>query len=323
MQLFGDLPKGSDAPPVDVHSASQFARADLDRLFALTRRMREIVDREGGADLLERRLLAAAFFEPSTRTASSFLAAMERLGGRVIPMLHGADATSASKGESLADTMRTFSQYADAIVLRHPRAGSAPGAAEAATVPFLNAGDGSREHPTQALLDVFTMADELGTLDGRTVALVGDLKYGRTVHSLAEMLGLFDVSVDLVSPEALRLPESYRGRVSSEGVSVRESAYLEDVLPHADVLYMTRIQEERFDDAAEFERHADAYTVDREAVARMPKDAILMHPLPRIGEIAADVDDDPRAVYFRQVRNGMYVRMALLADRIADGGISP
>lgn len=316
MELFDDLPEGTDDAPTDVHSASQFARADLDRLFALADRMRSRVEADGGLDLLEHRQLATVFYEPSTRTASSFVAAMQRLGGDVIPLLQGADATSAKKGESLRDTARTLSQYADAIVLRHPDPGSAVDAADAATVPLLNAGDGSREHPTQALLDLYTMTDRLGSLDGKTVALAGDLKYGRTIHSLAGLLGHFDVDVQLVSPEALALGNSYLETLEEAGRSVEVHRQLEPALEAADVLYMTRIQRERFEDPDEYERLAGTYEITPDSMERLDADAILMHPLPRVGEIDPAVDDDPRAVYFEQVRNGMYVRMALLADRL-------
>jgi len=320
MVEFDDLPSGSADPPVDVHSAAQFERADLRRLFGLTDRMRRLVAERGGMDHLRRRLLAVLTYEPSTRTSSSFVAAMHRLGGSVIPQLHGPATTSAAKGETLEDTVRTLSQYADAIALRHPESGSAERAAESTGVPFLNAGDGTREHPTQALLDIFTMIDERGALDGATVAIAGDLKNGRTVHSLTELLRLYDVSVELVSPSALRLPEHYRERLDGAEVAWSETEDLDEVLPRADVLYMTRIQEERFDDRSRYEKYADSYTIDESTMGRLSEEAVLMHPLPRVGEIAEEVDRDPRAVYFRQARNGMYVRMALLADRIERGG---
>ena len=314
VDLFDNLPDGLTAARPDIHSASQFAGGDLDRLFTLADRMRTLVDRDGGTDLLDHRQLATVFHEPSTRTASSFVAAMQRLGGDVIPLLQGAEATSAKKGESLRDTIRALSQYADGIVLRHPQPGSAIDAAEAASVPLLNAGDGSREHPTQALLDVYTMVDQLGSLDGKTVALAGDLKYGRTVHSLATLLTLFDVDLQLVSPTALALGNEHLADLDEANIRYERAETLEPALDRADVLYMTRIQRERFDDPAEYDRLAGTYEIDAASMDRLGDDAILMHPLPRVGEIAPEVDDDPRAVYFEQVRNGLFVRMALLAD---------
>lgn len=314
--LFDGLPAGSGRIESDVVSADDLAEPDLDRLFELADRCRSTVQKRGGTDLLEHRLMAAVFYEPSTRTASSFIAAMKRLGGGVIPLLQGASATSAAKGESLRDTAKTLQQYADVLVLRHPDSGAAREAADAVEIPVFNAGDGSNEHPTQALLDVFTMQDEFGDLDRRTVVLSGDLKFGRTVHSLIRLLRHYEVEVRCVSPEALRLPTELRRLAADAGLSLEESRRLEPTLHEADVVYMTRIQEERFDDRATYERLKGTYELSLESMDLMREEAILMHPLPRVGEIAPEVDDDPRAVYFDQAQNGMFVRMALLADAL-------
>jgi aspartate carbamoyltransferase catalytic subunit len=275
--------------------------------------MREMVQRVGGADLLKGYVLACLFYEPSTRTSSSFIAAMERLGGSVIPITQGVKFSSVSKGETLADTVRTLEQYADAIVLRHPEIGSAKLAADYASVPVLNAGDGAGEHPTQALLDLFTIREELGKIEGLKIAMVGDLKYGRTVQSLTKLLLHFDVSLRYVSPEILRLPLNTMNHVIDAGLDVRETHDVADVIENADVLYITRVQKERFADLSQYEEVKDYYEITPELMEKAKEKMVVMHPLPRVGEIHYAVDDDPRAAYFRQVQNGMFIRMALLA----------
>jgi carbamoyl-phosphate synthase/aspartate carbamoyltransferase/dihydroorotase/carbamoyl-phosphate synthase/aspartate carbamoyltransferase len=285
----------------------------LSYIFARAREMREMVARVGGVDLLQGHVLTALFYEPSTRTSSSFIAAMERLGGSVIPITQGVQFSSVSKGETLADTIRTLEQYSDVIVLRHPEIGAAKVAADYARVPVLNAGDGAGEHPTQALLDLFTIREELGRLNGLKIAMVGDLRYGRTVHSLTKLLLQYDVSLRFVSPEILRLPLSIMNDVIDAGVNVRETHDVADVIENADVLYVTRVQKERFSDLAQYEEVKDHYVITPELMAKAKEEMVVMHPLPRVGEIHYSVDDDPRAAYFRQVQNGMYIRMALLA----------
>jgi aspartate carbamoyltransferase len=220
-----------------------------------------------------------------------------------------------SKGESLPDTVRTLECYADVIVLRHPETGSAAIAAKAARKPVINAGDGIGEHPTQALLDTFTIFEELGAgqIDGMTVTMLGDLKYGRTVHSLARLLSLFKVRINYVSPEILRMPKEVMNEVSEKSIPQAEFDSLQNVLPETDVLYVTRVQKERFEDPAEYEKVKGAYVIDPEIMRAAKQEMIVMHPLPRVGEISADFDDDPRAAYFRQMEYGLYVRMALLA----------
>lgn len=298
----------------DILSVDQFDRETLSYIFSRAREMREMVTKYHGCNLLKGHVLACLFYEPSTRTSSSFIAAMERLGGSVIPITQGVQFSSVSKGETLADTIRTLEQYTDAIVLRHPEIGSAKLAADYANVPVLNAGDGPGEHPTQSLLDLFTIREELGRLDNLKVAMVGDLRYGRTVHSLTKLLLNYDnVSLRFVSPEILRLPLKIMNKVIDAGVDSRETHDVADVIDNVDVLYVTRVQRERFSDLAQYEEVKNYYIITPELMRRAKEKMIIMHPLPRVGEIHFGVDSDPRAAYFRQVKNGMYIRMALLA----------
>jgi aspartate carbamoyltransferase len=219
-----------------------------------------------------------------------------------------------SKGESLPDTIRTLECYADVIVLRHPETGSAAIAAKAAKKPVINAGDGVGEHPTQALLDTFTITEELGRLDNLTVTMLGDLKYGRTVHSLARLLSQFtNIKLNYVSPDILKMPKEVMDEVAAKNVPQAEFSSLEKVLPETDVLYVTRVQKERFEDPADYEKVKGAYVIDPEIMKAAKQDMIVMHPLPRVGEISPEFDDDPRAAYFRQMEYGLYVRMAVLA----------
>ncbi|MGH2542771.1 MAG: aspartate carbamoyltransferase [Ardenticatenaceae bacterium] len=311
--LFDGLPGRNGLAGEHILRVAQFDRAALSHIMALAERMREVVESRGGMELLKHRVMAALFYEPSTRTSASFIAAMERLGGSVIPITQGVQFSSVSKGESLGDTVRTLAQYADAIVLRHPEIGSAQKAAEYSPIPIINAGDGAGEHPTQALLDLFTIADELGTLDGLTVAMVGDLRFGRTVHSLTQLLLNYDVRFRFVSPEILRLPLAITNQVRDHGAEMRETYDVHEVIREADVLYVTRVQKERFSDLAQYEEVKDYYIVDPALMEQAKEKMIVMHPLPRVGEIRESVDQDPRAAYFRQMRNGLFIRMALLA----------
>ena len=298
----------------DILSVKQFDRADLEYIFGVAHEMRGMVERIGTFDLLKGKILANLFYEPSTRTASSFMAAMQRLGGSVIP-INEVKYSSVSKGESLADTVRSLECYADVIVLRHPEVGSAKIAADAASKPVLNAGDGVGEHPTQALLDTFTIFEELGEgqIDGMTVTLLGDLKNGRTVHSLARLLTLYDVKINYVSPDILKMPQEVMDEVGEKGIPQAEYSRLEDVLSKTDVLYVTRVQKERFSDPAEYEQVKNAFVITPKIMQSAKEEMIVMHPLPRVGEISTDFDADPRAAYFRQMEYGLYVRMALLA----------
>lgn len=298
----------------DIISVKQFSRADLEYIFGVAHEMRGMVERVGTFDLLKGKILANLFYEPSTRTSSSFTAAMERLGGSVIP-INEVKYSSVTKGESLSDTVRTLECYADVIVLRHPETGSAAIAAKAARKPVINAGDGTGEHPTQALLDTFTIFEELGVgqVDGMTVTMLGDLKYGRTVHSLARLLSLFKVKLNYVSPDILKMPKEVMDEVGAKGIPQAEFSTLETALPETDVLYVTRVQKERFEDPADYEKVKSAYVIDPAIMQAAKQDMIVMHPLPRVTEISMDFDDDPRAAYFRQMEYGLYVRMALLA----------
>ncbi len=297
----------------DIIAVSQFDRRRLAYIFQRADEMRDLVTHGGVSDLLRGYVLACLFYEPSTRTSASFIAAMHRLGGSVIPITQGVQFSSVSKGESLPDTIRVLEQYSDVIVLRHPDVGSAQVAADAASVPIINGGDGIGEHPTQALLDLFTIYEELGGVDGLKIAMVGDLRYGRTVHSLTRLLLQYDVSLRFVSPDTLRLPLNLMNTVIDSGTNVRETDSVYDVIGDADVLYVTRIQKERFSDTKAYDEVKDAYEITP-ALMRLAKERmVVMHPLPRVGEIHTAVDADPRAAYFRQVRNGMYIRMALLA----------
>ena len=237
---------------------------------------------------------------------------MERLGGSVIP-INEVRYSSVSKGESLPDTVRTLECYADVIVLRHPEVGASALAAKYARKPIINAGDGVGEHPTQALLDLFTIVEELGDVDGLTITMVGDLKYGRTVHSLSRLLSLFKVHLNYVSPDTQRMPPEIIAELGEKGLSQSEYTALDPVLAEADVLYVTRIQKERFADQAEYESVKNSYMITSDTLKKVKDRMIIMHPLPRVGEISMDVDDDPRAAYFRQMEYGLYVRMALLA----------
>jgi aspartate carbamoyltransferase len=297
----------------NILSVNQFNRADLDYIIGVAHEMHTMVERVGTFDLLKGKILANLFYEPSTRTSSSFMSAMQRLGGAVIPISE-VKYSSVAKGESLPDTVRTLGCYADVIVIRHPEVGSAALAARHAGKPIINAGDGVGEHPTQALLDMFTVQEELGRLDGLTVTMLGDLRYGRTVHSLARLLTKFEgVKLNYVSPGNLRMPRDVMDEVAAKGLPQSEHSTLDDVLPETDVLYVTRVQRERFEDALEYEKVKDAFVVAPDLMTAAKKDMIVMHPLPRVTEISMAFDDDPRAAYFRQMEYGLYVRMALLA----------
>ena len=296
-----------------VIEAQQFDRGTLTELFGLTAQM-ELLARSGGCAKYPHSIMATLFYEPSTRTRFSFETAMHRLGGRVISTENAAEFSSVSKGETLEDTIRILNGYADVIVLRHYEVGSAARAAAASRVPVINAGDGAGQHPTQALLDLYTIKKEIGRLDGLRIAMVGDLAQGRTVRSLAYLLGKFDdVRMWFVAPQPLKMKEDILQHLRERGVAYQEEDSLEQVLPEVDVVYQTRIQKERFGDRiSEYEQCRGLYVINRASLDLMRSGAIIMHPLPRVGEIAPEVDQDPRAAYFRQAQNGLFVRMALL-----------
>lgn len=291
---------------------NQFAKEDFDKIMQVANDFEKGLEKGQTYDLMKGKVLAALFFEPSTRTRLSFESAMSRLGGGIISVASGAT-SSAAKGESIGDTALTVSQYADVIVMRHPQIGSAAEAAAVATVPVINAGDGAGQHPTQALLDVYTIQKEMGRLDGIQVSLVGDLKYGRTVHALVEILSLYDVGLRLVSPESLKMPADIVSNLKEKGIEVIETDNLVEAAADSDLLYVTRIQKERFSDINEYERLKGAYVIDNTLLEKAKEGVAIMHPLPRVDEIATEVDAYKGAAYFRQVRNGIFVRMALLA----------
>ncbi len=309
---FGDL-KTAAWYGKNILSVGQFSRADLEYCFGVAHEMRIMVERVGTFDLLKGKILANLFYEPSTRTQASFMAAMQRLGGAVIPISE-VRYSSVAKGESLPDTVRTLGCYADVIVIRHPEVGSAALAAQHAQKPVINAGDGVGEHPTQALLDTITIREELGRLDDLSVTMLGDLKYGRTVHSLARLLALFDrIKLNYVSPEDLRMPRDVMDEVAKARIPQKQTSRLDEVLAETDVLYVTRVQKERFENPADYDKVKDAYVITPQVMKSAKKEMIVMHPLPRVNEISMDFDADPRAAYFRQMEYGLYVRMALLA----------
>ncbi|TMF76363.1 MAG: aspartate carbamoyltransferase [Chloroflexi bacterium] len=297
-----------------VIESQQFSRTLLEDLFARSEEMKGEPHRFVGR--LAGQVMAALFYEPSTRTRLSFEAAMLRLGGTTMGTDNAREFSSASKGETLEDTIRIVSGYADVIVLRHNEEGAARRAAAVSTVPIINAGDGPGQHPTQALLDLYTIRDELGRIDTVRVAMVGDLANGRTVRSLTYLLSKFkEIKFWFVAPPQVAMHDDLKTHLDEHQLPWVETQDLDAVLPEVDVVYMTRIQKERFTDPETYNAVKGVYRIDRRSMALMRKYAILMHPLPRVDEIAPEVDEDPRAAYFRQARNGLHVRMALL-DRL-------
>ncbi len=292
----------------DIVSIEDFTQAEINHMLDVAKNMEPHA--KGGSDLLKGKILATLFFEPSTRTRLSFESAILKLGGSVIGFAEP-DISSARKGENLADTIRTVENYADVIALRHSLEGAAKLAAEFSKVPIINAGTGAEEHPTQALIDLYTMRKEKGKIDSLKIALVGDLRYGRTVHSLAMALAMYNVELYLVSPEMLRMRKDVLQSIQNK-IPVTETT-LEQIMPQLDVLYVTRIQKERFPDAAEYAKVKGAYRIDLKSIEKAKPDLTILHPLPRVDEIAPEVDQTPQARYFQQVWNGVVVRMALLS----------
>ncbi len=293
----------------DIISIKDLSKDEINYVFKVAKNMESLAVK--GSEMLRGKILATLFFEASTRTRLSFESAMHRLGGSTIGFAE-AEIASVKKGENLADTIRTVENYADIIALRHPLEGAARLAAEFSTVPIINGGSGAEEHPTQALLDMYTMVKEKGKIEGLKIAFVGDLRYGRTVHSLAYALSLYNIELYLVSPETLKMRREVFQTIK-ERIPVTERTNLEKIIPLVDILYVTRIQKERFPDAAEYAKVKGSYRIDLPALSEAKKDLIIMHPLPRVDEIAPEVDNTPYARYFQQVRNGIVVRMALLA----------
>ena len=298
----------------DILSAGQFDKKTLELILTTAQKMKQMVKTKGGSQILRGKVMTALFYEPSSRTFGSFVASMQRLGGGFIP-LQGVTYSSVSKGESLPDTVRTFASYSDVIVIRHPEVGSARMAADFTEKPVINAGDGVGEHPTQALLDLFTITSHFKKLKNLTVTLAGDLLNGRTIHSLCKLLSLYaPIRLNFVSPDILRLPNELMDLLKERKVEVHEYQKLVELLPTTDVLYVTRVQKERFTDLNIYEKLKHYYVITPEVMKKLKKSAILMHPFPRVGEITIDVDLDPRALYVReQMANGMYIRMALLS----------
>ncbi len=297
-----------------VIEAQQFDLPMINHLFEVSAEMEKLVAR-GGTDEYRHRLMATLFYEPSTRTRFSFEAAMHRLGGRVISTENAAEFSSVAKGETLEDTIRIMNGYVDVIVLRHSEVGTAKRAAAVSRVPIINAGDGVGQHPTQAMLDLYTIHKEIGSIDGLKIAMVGDLAQGRTVRSLAYLLSKFkDTKMYFVAPPLLKMKEDILEHLRERGSWFTEETTLDRVLPEVDVVYQTRVQKERFGDRiADYETCRGIYIINQNSLRLMKSNAIIMHPLPRLEEIAMEVDQDPRAAYFREAQNGLFVRMALLS----------
>ena len=296
-------------PKRHIVESQQFDRPFLDRLFQRAAVI-QAEDTRGGLDHM---IMASLFYEPSTRTRFSFEAAMLRLGGKVITTENAREFSSFAKGESLEDTIRILGGYADLIVMRHDQIGAAKRAAEISPVPLINGGDGAGQHPTQALLDLYTLHQQFGRVDGLKVAMVGDLRYGRTVRSLSYLLSRFeDVELIFVAPSVCQMHEDIKSYLTRQNIRFREESDLSKVLAIADCVYMTRIQKERFLDTAEYEQANNLYRLTPENIRKMPEKAIIMHPLPRVNEIDPEVDQDPRAKYFEQAANGLWVRMAVI-----------
>ncbi len=292
----------------DIVSIRDFSRQEIDHVLDMAGVMEPLAKK--GSDMLRGKIMATMFFEASTRTRLSFESAMTRLGGTALGFSE-TKGTSVEKGENLADMVRVVESYADVLVVRHPLEGAARMAAEFARVPVINAGSGAEEHPTQALLDLYTMRKELGTIDGLSIGLVGDLRYGRTVHSLAYALSQYKVKLFLISPDILRMRREVLEEVSKR-ITAKETSSLTEHLRELDVIYMTRVQKERFADLAEYEKVKGSYRVNAEQLSKAKKSSIVMHPLPRVDEVESDVDATSHAKYFQQVWYGLVLRMGLL-----------
>lgn len=296
----------------NIITVENFTRKDLEEIYRRADEMAKLVNSQGADDRLRGKMLAALFYEPSSRTYSSFISAMQRLSGGIIP-LHGMSNTSMVKGETLEDTVRVFSSYADVLVMRHPEPGSVELAAKFATVPVINAGDGIGEHPTQAFIDSYTMRKVFGNIANLHILMIGDLAHYRPTNSLAKLLTLFpNLTLNFATPKQVPLPDSVRQYLKKKKVKFREYNDFVEILPSVDVLYVTRVKKEYMSSKL-YQEVQGSYVINKEMVNSMKKDSIILHCLPRVGEITTDVDKDPRALYFsQQVRNGLYVRMALL-----------
>lgn len=289
-------------------SINDYSKDEILEILEIAKKFEEQPNR----NLLDGVVVGVLFFEPSTRTRLSFEAAIQRMGGRVIGFSE-AGSTSVKKGESLKDTIQTVNQYADLIVMRHPVEGSARYASEVASIPVINAGDGANQHPTQCLLDLYTIQQTQNTLDNLNMTFVGDLKYGRTVHSLSIAMTMFNTTFHLVSPFELKLPSAVKMHIKNADLPYHQYTKLDEAIPLSDIIYMTRIQAERFSDPMEYERVKNSYVLNSELLANSKPGMKVLHPLPRVNEISTDVDDSPQAYYFKQAQNGMFVREALIA----------
>ncbi|MFH0815701.1 MAG: aspartate carbamoyltransferase [Methanobacteriota archaeon] len=296
----------------DIVSIREFSRQDIEHILDVAREMLPIAEGKKRSNMLGNHVLSTFFYEPSTRTRLSFQSAICRLGGRYIGFADP-NVTSMKKGETLADTAKMAEAYSDAMVLRHPHEGAARLAAEFCSKPVINAGDGAGQHPTQTMLDLFTLREELGAIDGKTIAMVGDLKYGRTVHSLAYALAMFGAKLIFVAPKELQMPKEIMDRLNAQGAELKTTTRLDEAVKEANALYVTRIQKERFPDPNEYQRVAGTYQVNAELLKCAGEKLIVMHPLPRVTEISPDVDSTKHAMYFKQAFYGVPVRMALLA----------
>lgn len=296
--------------PKSLVNISDYGRDDIFRILESAERFKKNPDR----DLLKGKVCATLFFEPSTRTRLSFETAVSRLSGRIIGFSDSAT-SSAAKGESLKDTIVMVSNYADLIVMRHHLEGSARYASEISTVPVINAGDGSNQHPTQTMLDLFTIYETQGTLENLTITIVGDLKYGRTVHSLIHGLSYFRPTFNFVAPEEMHIPDKYKLFCEKKGITCNEyTEFAPEAINSADILYMTRVQKERFTDLMEYEKVKNMYILRDRMLAKSKDNLKVLHPLPRVNEISQDVDNNPKAYYFEQAKNGMFTRQAIICD---------
>ncbi len=290
-------------------SINDFTKNEYLRIIELAKEFEKNPDQ----NLLQGKVVASLFFEPSTRTRLSFDSAVKRLGGKVIGF-SDADSSSVTKGETLYDTIRIVSNYCDLIVIRHPLEGSARYASEVASVPVINAGDGANQHPTQTLLDMYSINKTQGTLDNLNIFLVGDLKYGRTVHSLLMAMSKFNTTFNFISPDELKMPDEYKLYLDKLGLKYFEHKDFSDIISHADIIYMTRVQKERFSDIMEYERTKNAYVLRNEMLKKTKDNMKILHPLPRVNEIHTDVDINKKAYYFTQALNGVYTRQAIICS---------
>ncbi len=296
--------------PKSLVNIGDYSRDDVIRILERAARFKLEPDR----DLLNGRVIAALFFEPSTRTRLSFETAVNRLGGRIIGFSDSATSSS-TKGESLKDTIIMVSNYADLIIMRHHLEGSARYASEISPVPVINAGDGSNQHPTQTMLDLYTIYETQGTLENLTITIVGDLKYGRTVHSLIEGLSYFQPTFNFVAPEELHIPDKYKLYCDKHKIQFKEfTDFSPEAINSADIIYMTRVQKERFTDLMEYEKVKNVYILHDQMLEESKKNLKVLHPLPRVNEISQDVDTNPKAYYFEQAKNGMFTRQAIICD---------